>query len=417
MKWLVIIGAAVAAVGLFLLATASADTTLFARHYPLLLGLNATLAALLAALVVTQLVILTRRLRARVFGARLTLRLLARFAALAVVPGLIVYAVSVQFLTRSIESWFDVKVDAALEGGINLGQQVVEQMTLDLQSKANAMALELAERPPTQLATQLERLRAQLGIEEAVVVTGTGRLLASAGQDVTKLVPELPASHALRQARAKRSYSAVDATAGRPLALRIVVPMDLATEVRFLQVRQSVPPAFARSAEAVEAAYRDYRELAISRDGLKRIYIVTLTFALLMALFVAVAVAATQSGLLAEPLARRLLAPRPGDQPRRARRAHRVVQLDDAPARGGAPRGRIEPAGTRGGQGAAGEHSRQPLGRRAGVRSPARALDLQPRRRGDPRVRARLVCRAHARAFRRAGREELAARAAAEGHG
>jgi nitrogen fixation/metabolism regulation signal transduction histidine kinase len=303
MKWLVLVGGAVAAVGLFLLATASADTTLFARHYPLLLGLNAALAALLAALVGTQLVLLARRHRARVFGSRLTLRLLARFAALAVVPGLIVYAVSVQFLTRSIESWFDVKVDAALEGGLNLGQQVIEQMTLDVESKANAMALELAERSPAQLPMQLERLRAQLGVEEAVVVTGTGRLLASAAQDVTRLVPELPASHALRQARAKRSYTAVDATVGRPLSLRVVVPVDLPGEMRFLQVRQSVPPSFARSAEAVEAAYRDYRELAISRDGLKRIYIVTLTFALLMALFVAVAVAATQSGLLAEPLA------------------------------------------------------------------------------------------------------------------
>jgi nitrogen fixation/metabolism regulation signal transduction histidine kinase len=311
MKWLVLIGGAVAAVGLFLLATASADTALFARHYPLLLGLNAALAALLAALVGIQLVLLARRHRARVFGARLTLRLLARFAALAVVPGLIVYAVSVQFLTRSIESWFDVKVDAALEGGLNLGQQVIEQMTRDLQGKANAMALELAERSPaqlaTQLATQLERLRGQLDVEEAVVVTASGRLLASAAQDVARLVPELPTSHALRQARLTRAYSVVDAQVGRPLVLRVVVPVDapveMRGEVRFLQLRQGVPEVFARSAEAVEAAYRDYRELAISRDGLKRIYIVTLTFALLMALFVAVAVAATQSGLLAEPLA------------------------------------------------------------------------------------------------------------------
>ena len=102
MKWLRIFGGVVAAVGLFLLATASADTALFARHYPLLLGLNAALAALLATLVATQLVRLARRHRARVFGARLTLRLLVRFAALAVVPGLIVYAVSVEYLARSI---------------------------------------------------------------------------------------------------------------------------------------------------------------------------------------------------------------------------------------------------------------------------------------------------------------------------
>jgi nitrogen fixation/metabolism regulation signal transduction histidine kinase len=303
MKWLVIIGGVVAAVGLFLLATASADTTLLAQHYPSLLALNATLAALLAALVGTQLVLLARRHRARVFGARLTLRLLVRFAALAVVPGLIVYAVSVQFLTRSIESWFDVKVDAALEGGINLGQQVIEQMLADLRGKANGMALELGDRPQAQFATQLERSRAQLGVDEAVLVTASGRLVASAAQDVTRLMPELPGAADLRQARANRGFTAVDAAVGRPLALRVLIPVELLGEARFLQLRQTVPPTFARSAEAVEAAYRDYRELAISRDGLKRIYIVTLTFALLMALFLAVAVAATQSDLLAEPLA------------------------------------------------------------------------------------------------------------------
>src|SRR2546426_206742 len=80
-------------------------------------------------------------------------------------------------------------------------------------------------------------------------------------------------------------------------------PMALSDEARLLQLRQSVAPAFSRSREAVEAGHRDYGELAISRDGLKRIYVVTLSFAVLMALFVAVAVAVTQSNLLAEPLA------------------------------------------------------------------------------------------------------------------
>src|ERR671914_1792380 len=191
MKWVLIVGGVVAALGLFLLATASGDTAVLERQYPLLPGLNAALAALPPGLVVYQLVAMARRYRARVFGTRLTLRLLTRFAALAVVPGIIVYAVSVQFLTRSIESWFDVKVDAALEGGINLAQQAIDQMMLELQAKARAMSLELAERSEPQLPARLERPRTQLGVEEAVVVSASGRLIASAGRDVTQLVPEL----------------------------------------------------------------------------------------------------------------------------------------------------------------------------------------------------------------------------------
>src|SRR3954463_1886472 len=306
MKWVLIIGGVVAALGLFLLATASGDTAVLERQYPLILGLNAALAALLAALVGYQLVAIVRRYRARVFGTRLTLRLLARFAALAVVPGLIVYTVSVQFLTRSIESWFDVKVDAALEGGMSLGQQAIDQMMVEMQGKARTMASELADRSAAQVLGRIERLRAQVGVEEAVVVSASGRLVASASEDVSKLLPDLPSAQTRRQARASRGYAAVDAVAGSPLSLRVLVPLEargIADEVQFLQVRSNVPLSLARNAEAVEAAYRDYRELAISREGLKRIYVVTLSFALLMALFVAVAVAVTQSNLLAEPLA------------------------------------------------------------------------------------------------------------------
>ena len=306
MKLLLIIGSGVAAVGLFLLATASGDTAFFAQQYPLLLALNAALAVLLAALVIYQLAALARRYRARVFGTRLTWRLFLRFAALAVLPGLIVYAVSVQFITRSIESWFDVKVDAALEGGMNLGQQAIDQMQVELQAKARAMALELADAPAAQVVTNLERLRLQAGVREALLVNARGRLLAAATEDTANLVPELPAPSLLRQARAQRGHVAVEAQPGKGLWLRAIVPVEalaLAAEPRFLQLRAPVPPSLARNAEAVEAAYRDYRELALSRDGLKRIYIVTLSFALLMALFVAIAVAATQSKLLADPLA------------------------------------------------------------------------------------------------------------------
>src|SRR5262245_53194213 len=251
MKLLLVIGGAVAAAGVFLLATASSESARLGMHYPALVVLNAALAILLAALVVYQLVVLIRRYRSRVFGTRLTLRLLGRFAVLAVVPGLIVYAVSVQFLTRSIESWFDVKVDAALEGGMSLGQQAIDQMMLEMQGKARTMAAELADRSAPQIVGRLERLRAQVGVEEAVVVSANGRLIASASTDVTQLVPELPSAQTLRQARVNRGYAAVDSIPGAPLSLRVLVPLDtrgIADEAQFLQVRSNVPSVLARNA-------------------------------------------------------------------------------------------------------------------------------------------------------------------------
>jgi len=306
MTLIIILGAALAGVMLFMLATASGNTSLFAQHYPLLLGLNAALAALLAALVAWQVGALWKKYRARAFGSRLTVRLLLMLAVMALVPGALVYTVSVQFLAKSIESWFDIKVDAALEGGINLGQSALDQMLGELQAKARTVALELADRPGSQQVLALGRLRDQAGVQEAVLVSASGRVLASASEDVSRLVPELPTQQALRQARAGRGYAAVDAAAGKPLALRVVVlvpSLALTEEPRFLQLRQSVPDHFGRSAEAVEAAYRDYRELALTRQELKQIYIVTLTLALSMALLVAIALAVVLANRLSAPLA------------------------------------------------------------------------------------------------------------------
>ena len=234
MRLLLVVSAALAGVLLFLLATASANVALFAQHYPLLLGLNAVLAAALAALVAWQLVSLARKVRARVFGSRLTLRFLLLFALMAVVPGALVYTVSVQFLVRSIETWFDVKVDAALEGGMSLGQAAIDQVLGELQLKGRAMALELAERAPTQLPLQLNRLREQAGVQEAVVVAGSGRLLASASAEVSQFVPELPSAMVLRQARSGRGYATVDVPAGKPLALAAILASRLAEPLAIL---------------------------------------------------------------------------------------------------------------------------------------------------------------------------------------
>ena len=143
MRWLLLVLAGLASIALFLLATASANTELFARRYDLLLLLNGAMVVLLMGLVGYQLWRLRRNLKAGVFGSRLAVRLVLLFALVAVLPGALVYAVSVQFLGRSIESWFDVRVDRALEGGLNLGRNALDYLLKETQNKAGQIAVDL----------------------------------------------------------------------------------------------------------------------------------------------------------------------------------------------------------------------------------------------------------------------------------
>jgi len=295
---------ALGAILLFLLATASANSALFASHYPLLVGINAVAAIALLAPIVIQLRRLKREYRQRVFGSRLKYRLVVMLALMAVVPGVLIYGVSMLFAVKSIDSWFDVRVDSALEGGLSLGRNVLGSLEADLVEKGRDMALTLSG-TPVPGPRLLNRLREQAGVQSATLLSLTGNVIANSSGELDKLLPPIPSPAQLRQARASRGTSAIEGDAGSGLTVRVLVPVsgfELGAEPHVLQLIQPVPAAVAESAEAVAAAYRDYQSLNLARAGLKRIYTLTLTFTLLVALFAAVALAFFLAERLARPL-------------------------------------------------------------------------------------------------------------------
>jgi nitrogen fixation/metabolism regulation signal transduction histidine kinase len=290
---------------LFLLATASANTELFARNYNLLLVLNGTMVALLMGLVGYQLWRLRRNLKTGVFGSRLAIRLVLLFALVAVLPGALLYGVSVQFLGKSIESWFDVRVDEALKGGLNLGRGALDYLLKETTNKASQLALTLQEGDLASMPQRLNRASEQAGIYEATLFTSAGGVLGVAGISGSTLTPEPPPAQALRRARLQQPYSAIDQTTDQGMLLRVVVPVnttDPGEPLRLLQVVEPVPRQLQQDAEKVQAGYRDYQEISFSRVALKRLYALTLTLTLLLALFSALGLAVVLSEQVSGPL-------------------------------------------------------------------------------------------------------------------
>lgn len=298
------IGIALGVVLFYLLSHASANTAVSGQNYTLLLAFNIILAVALAMLVVWQVWRLFRQIRAQVMGSRLTLRLLGMFAMMAIVPGLVVYLVSVNFLTRSIESWFNVKVEAALEGGLRLGQSTLDIMLRDLEEKAESMAASLALQGIGNQLAALNELREKAGVAEAVLLTPQGRIVAFSSNDSVSFLPELPTMPQLRQAR-QHVHGEIDPVPGKGLYLRVLAPVnttDLRGESRILQLMHPVPKALSDTAESVQAVYQDYQELSFSRQALREVFTLTLTLVLLLAMLSAVAFAFVLSRRLSAPL-------------------------------------------------------------------------------------------------------------------
>ena len=335
---------------LFLLASASGNTAFFERNYPVLLAVNGVIAGLLFILVLLLVRRLVKRLRQGRFGARMMMRFSIAFALMGVLPGVLIYVVSTQFLGRSIESWFDVRVDRALDSGLTLGRAVLDNIKDDVTRKARAWALELSDLPESAHVSELNRLREQGGVQEALLVTGSGQLIGASGGDVSELVPEIPSAAQLRQARTQRVFAAIEGEAGaidarQGLRARVIVPVPLPSpsssapprtglrsfepggsaglgelrdpaaprasglrsvlppnETRYLQLVQAVPATLAANAEALQNGYREYQELALARSGLRTIYGLTLTLTLLLSVFAAIASSVLLASSMTAPL-------------------------------------------------------------------------------------------------------------------
>lgn len=302
MSYAVIAVASIAAIMLYLLAIATGNASKLEDYYWWVFGLNALLLAALAGVVGRQLLRLRNRVRNRVFGAKLTQKLVMMFVLVALVPGVLVFTISAQFLTSSIESWFDVRVESALDRGLELGRNALGFVLQDVSRKTHVVFEDIRDQPDTALPHRLEVMRGQLALREIAVFDRTGHLLAFSGPPGTQ-VPSLPVTDALRNMLPQQTVDSIENGAQAGLLLKVLLGYRAPDDsVRVIQVLQSAPESIARDADMIENARSDYRGLLFNRHGLKTFYMLTLALAFLLAVTLAIAFALFLSERFSAPL-------------------------------------------------------------------------------------------------------------------
>ena len=296
---------------LVLLTQATGNRALYDRNYDRLLTVNMVVAGLLLLGLIWGASRLIIRLRQGQFGSRLLVKLAAIFALVGVVPGVLIYVVSYQFVSRSIESWFDVKVEGALVAGLNLGRVTLDTLTSDLAKQSRVAAQQLVDVQEASAAIALDRVRTQMDASDAVLWSLDGRLIATAGQSRFAMNPERPTAAQLKQVRSKLSLEIVEgldensSVSNSRIKVLTLVPqnsLNLKDDPWVLQISQELPATLVANALDVQSANREYQERALARDGLRKMYIGTLTLSLIMAVMAAVLIAVLLGNQLARPL-------------------------------------------------------------------------------------------------------------------
>jgi len=304
----------------FVLTLTSENSLLSARQLKVLFWLNVAVAGILTVVIAFAMVRLVIRAKKGKFGTVLLIKLAGIFALVGVLPGLLIYFVSYQFVSRSIETWFDEQVQIALDAGLELGKRTLE----DFIANSGEKTVEIAERmaqaqsESDSLVLLTERLRDQTNAHYLGVISHEGNVVFEAIKEQNaqwkKQHTMSPSQLAawIKQANTQRFVTQLEGldsshihhTTARTLSIARIpdTQVKLNSQPKYVLLVRELPADLAEHALTVQVAYTQYQQRALARDGLRQTYIGTLTLALILVLLGAVFLAALLGHQLARPL-------------------------------------------------------------------------------------------------------------------
>lgn len=307
---------------LVLLSIASSNTEFFNNYFIWLYAANMIIGVCLLLVILTLIIVIAVRWHRGYFGTRLIAKLAMIFALVGIVPGLILYGVSLQFVSRSIETWFDVKVESALNSGLELGRVTLQVAQEEILAEGNFIAEQVTQVPSgtssEQVGAMVMKIRNQFGIQEVSLFNMQRTLILTSELSLKAALPA-PSADVVAEAFKKKGLTFLDQIevdrGQRGYRVRAIVPIvrkkpsqskvDSSKDVEdryFLQLVRFIPSPLAKNIFAVESAYTEYQEKSLGRTGLRKMFVGTLTLTLFFALFVAVTLALLLGRQLARPL-------------------------------------------------------------------------------------------------------------------
>lgn len=297
-------------ISLVMMAAATQNSEWFGSLYSLLLVVNILGIGILLTLIFIGLYQLVQQYRARVIGSRLTLRLFGILVLISVIPVTVVFLFSLQALNRGIDSWFDVKIERAMDDALLLGQGAFDALKRDLLKTGQEMAEELEPVSEKLSLTSLNFFREQYNLTEITLYAQDGKIIASSSQEgpaATQLFPARPNESVMAQVKQGLSYANLDPIANGELRLRVVIPVygkKVASPLRVLQILQSLPPRYNKLSESVQSSFAEYEKLVYLRGPLKFGFILSLSLVSLMTLLIVITGSIYAARRIVSPLTR-----------------------------------------------------------------------------------------------------------------
>jgi len=291
-------------VSLYSISDATSNSATFGKYYSLLVFFNALGLITLTGLIIYNVYKLIIQYRLRTVGSRLTTRMIGAFVILTIIPVSIVYYFSLTFLHRSIDSWFDVGVEQALENSLQLGRSAVNVRKREALKKTRQIADKLQSVPQELLIVFLNEMRNQHDALEVTLVDASGTILGSSAENPAEL-PKALGKTVYGDLKANSHYLNLEQDPDSGLQIRIVVSVAAFSPIESEKTLQTLFPVSDQVnelTEAVQQAYEKYRELSVLRDPLKTSFTLALSLVWLLSVLSAIWMAFVSARRLVSPI-------------------------------------------------------------------------------------------------------------------
>jgi nitrogen fixation/metabolism regulation signal transduction histidine kinase len=285
------IGVVFALSAFYLLSRTAQNARDFDELQNQILLINAIGVVALLALILGNFARLIRDYRRHMPGAKLKTRMVAMFVGLAVLPLVVVFWFSMQFINQGIDAWFNVDVEDGLNNALSLSQASLGLQMRDNLNTTMRIAEEVKDIRGRDLIYQLGVLRLESGASEITVFGRNGRILATSSDDLAGSMPEPPGDEMLLQVQQQLPYVSLESLEEGRYEIRTAIPFGNRADPESQGVVRAVFPVnerMSRMASIVETSYSDYKRALYLRDPLKRTATITLTIVLMISLLASI---------------------------------------------------------------------------------------------------------------------------------
>ena len=292
-------------IALIMLSQAAQNSENFDQLANSILWVNILCLFVLMVLLVGNLFRLFRDYQQNIPGSRLKAKMVGMFVGLAIIPLLIVFYFSMQFINRGIDTWFNVEVETGLDDALTLSRNALAMQMRDHLSATEQIAQRLRETNSSQFIYEIGQIREEIGASEITLFGRNSRILATNSDLSVNNVPSRVSNEIMMQIRQNRPYVSLDPLSNDAYEIRTAVPLvaeNMPDIIGIIRARFPVSQRIGRMVNSIDSSYTDYKRIVYLRDPLKRTFSLTLTAVLMISLLASIFGAFVLSRRLVSPI-------------------------------------------------------------------------------------------------------------------